>query len=206
MERRSTSSSSDLVWPRRFLSQRWRRSGQARPGASRRSSDRFRRNRIPASMQGGSGQRRGWKPRAGAEAGTGASRGCAARRREGFGRTSQTAGADRDAAVSARRLLRRPWLGLRRQLRENSHSNARSSRRGRSDESGGPPLFALSLEIQRNIAHGSGLPLRLSVIGVHGVSKENASAKQPEKCHRNHRIRPCTAASIAQRARRFRPG
>jgi len=65
----------------------------------------------------------------------------------GFGRTSQTAGADRDAAVSARRLFRRHWLGLRRQLRENSDWNARSNRRGRSDESGGPPLFALSLEV-----------------------------------------------------------
>jgi DNA invertase Pin-like site-specific DNA recombinase len=30
----------------------------------------------------------------------------------------------------------------------------------------------------------------LSVIGVHGVSKKNASTKQAEKCYHNHRTHP----------------
>jgi hypothetical protein len=49
------------------------------------------------------------------------------------------------------------------------------------------------LKIERNIAHSFGLPLLLSVIGVHRVSKENASAKQREKCHGNHRTHPYAA-------------
>jgi len=73
---------------------------------------------------------------------------------QGFGRYLTKAGADLDTAVSARRLFRRLWLGLRRQLRQGSALKAGANRRGRPQESGSPPLFALSLQIERNIAHG----------------------------------------------------
>jgi len=99
-------------------------------------------------------------------------------------------GSDLDAAVSTDRLFRWLWLGLVCRFCEDIDLNAGDNRRGRPHESGGPPPFALSLKIQRDIAHGSGLPLALSVIGIHGMSKENASAEQPEKCRRNHRIHP----------------
>ena len=48
-----------------------------------------------------------------------------------------------------------------------------------------------------------------SVIGVQGVSNENASAKQSEKCHRNHRTHPyatlhaCLDHRGLQKVRRF---
>jgi hypothetical protein len=66
----------------------------------------------------------------------------------------------------------------------------RIRRRSQPNKSGGPPLIALSLKVQRDIAHNSSLRTLLSVIGVHGVSKENASAKQAEKCYHNHRSHP----------------
>jgi hypothetical protein len=101
-----------------------------------------------------------------------------------------TAGADLNPAVSTRRFS--CWLCWRGKLLILAFRpiSLRFRRRSQPNKSGGPPLIALSLKVQRDIAHNSSLRTLLSVIGVHGVSKENASAKQAEKCYHNHRSHP----------------
>jgi hypothetical protein len=101
-----------------------------------------------------------------------------------------TAGADLNPAVSTRRFSCWLWLVGKLLILAFRPISLRIRRRSQPNKSGGPPLIALSLKVQRDIAHNSSLRTLLSVIGVHGVSKENASAKQAEKCYHNHRSHP----------------